>query len=63
MSIRGSILYFVLTDLAIIDPMHQYSLGYVKKLFNNAIRDGVQNDDITRRIEILIDCITKSIYK
>jgi len=38
-SIRGAILYFVITDLAMIDPMYQYSLGYVKKLFNDAIRD------------------------
>lgn len=34
---RGSILYFVIADLAGIDPMYQYSLVYVKKLFNSAI--------------------------
>lgn len=62
-SARGSVLYFVITDLAIIDPMYQYSLGYIKKLFNDAIRDSAKDDDLARRIEILIDCITKSIYK
>ena len=31
---RGSILYFVIADLAGIDPMYQYSLSYVKRLFN-----------------------------
>ena len=36
-SIRGSILYFVISDLAGIDPMYQNSLVYVKKLFNDAI--------------------------
>lgn len=36
-SIRGSILYFVIADLAGIDPMYQNSLNYVKKLFNDAI--------------------------
>lgn len=36
-SIRGSILYFVIGDLAVIDPMYQNSLAYVKKLFNDAI--------------------------
>jgi dynein heavy chain len=36
-SIRGSILYFVISDLALIDPMYQNSLSYVKKLFNEAI--------------------------
>jgi len=34
---RGSILYFVISDLAGIDPMYQYSLVYVKRLFNVAI--------------------------
>eukprot|EP00349_Pseudokeronopsis_sp_Brazil_P003213 CAMPEP_0202960654 /NCGR_PEP_ID=MMETSP1396-20130829/4802_1 /ASSEMBLY_ACC=CAM_ASM_000872 /TAXON_ID= /ORGANISM="Pseudokeronopsis sp., Strain Brazil" /LENGTH=225 /DNA_ID=CAMNT_0049680015 /DNA_START=1697 /DNA_END=2374 /DNA_ORIENTATION=- len=38
-SIRGSILYFVIADLAGIDPMYQNSLKYVKKLFNDAIRN------------------------
>lgn len=33
-AVRGSILYFVIADLAGIDPMYQYSLGYVKRLFN-----------------------------
>lgn len=36
-SIRGSILYFVIADLSGIDPMYQNSLNYVKKLFNDAI--------------------------
>ena len=61
-SIRGSILYFVITDLAIIDPMYQYSLTYVKKLFNDAIRDSQGPDDLDERIEVLIKNITKSIY-
>ena len=32
--IRGSILYFVIADLALIDPMYQYSLSYFTQLFN-----------------------------
>lgn len=36
-AIRGSILYFVIADLANIDPMYQNSLQYVKQLFNKAI--------------------------
>lgn len=60
---RGSVLYFVIADLAMIDPMYQYSLSYVKKLFNHAISDSPQDDDLRKRIEILINYITKSIYK
>jgi len=36
-AIRGSILYFVIADLAGIDPIYQISLTYVKALFNKAI--------------------------
>jgi len=36
-SIRGSILYFTIADMANIDPMYQNSLAYVKKIFNEAI--------------------------
>lgn len=61
-SIRGSILYFVITDLAIIDPMYQYSLSYVKKLFNDAIKESEKSDELEKRIQILIDSITKTIY-
>lgn len=61
-SIRGSILYFVITDLAMIDPMYQYSLDYVKKLFSEAIKSSEKNDELAIRIQILIESITKSIY-
>lgn len=32
-SIRGSILFFVIKDLSLTDPMYQYSLQYITKLF------------------------------
>lgn len=34
---RGSVLYFVVSDLALIDPMYQYSLEYFTKLFNKRL--------------------------
>lgn len=36
-AIRGSILYFVIADLAFINPMYQNSLAYIKSLFKKAI--------------------------
>lgn len=47
---RGSVLYFVIADLAGIDPMYQYSLNYVKKLFNIAIENSEKTDIIEKRI-------------
>ena len=61
-SIRGSILYFVIMDCGGIDPMYQYSLGYVKKLFNEALRGTEECKDVQKRIEMLIDNITRTIY-
>ena len=38
LSIRGSILYFVIASLSSIDPMYQNSLVYVKKIYNDTIK-------------------------
>jgi dynein heavy chain len=34
---RGSVLYFVVSDLALIDPMYQYSLEYFSRIFNKRL--------------------------
>lgn len=69
-SIRGAILYFVIKDLAMIDPMYQYSLQYVGRLFNGAI-ESTPKDDVPsnseeerhiKRIKALMDNITKVIF-
>lgn len=59
---RGSILYFVIADLAGIDPMYQYSLAYVKRLFNSAIEKSKKAKDLDERLSILIDNITRMLY-
>lgn len=41
---RGAVIYFVIADLAGIDPMYQYSLSYVKKLFNIAIINSTKSE-------------------
>lgn len=61
-AIRGSILYFVIADLAGIDPMYQYSLAYIKRLFNNSIEKSQKSRDLETRLNILIDNITRTIY-
>ncbi len=61
-SIRGSILYFVISDLAMVDPMYQNSLAYVKKLFNDAIVQSEPSDKLEKRIGILKEAITKTLY-
>ena len=62
MATRGSILYFVIADLAGIDPMYQYSLAYVKRLFNVAIEKSPAQPTLEERLAVLIDRIAASLY-
>jgi dynein heavy chain, axonemal len=41
---RGSILYFVIADLALIDPMYQYSLEFFAALFNKRLLESEKSD-------------------
>ena len=61
---RGAILYFVLVDIAKIDPMYQYSFSFLKKLFNDALSipvTGVANID-EKKLK-MIENITKVVYR
>lgn len=55
-------MYFVISDLAVIDPMYQNSLTYVKKLFNDAIIQSQPCETQAERIEVLLSNITKTLY-
>lgn len=60
---RGSVLYFVLADMAEVDPMYQFSLKYFKQLFNNTIQNSEKADDLSKRLDILLDSTTKDVYR
>ncbi|XP_011495537.1 PREDICTED: dynein heavy chain 6, axonemal [Ceratosolen solmsi marchali] len=59
---RGSVLYFVVSNLGIIDPMYQFSLKYLLQIINNVIETSEQSSDLQTRLRILYDEITLSIY-
>jgi len=61
-AVRGSILYFVIADLAGINFMYQNSLDYVKQLFNRAIAESPTAETVDERLIILIDNITRMLY-
>ncbi|KAI8801429.1 dynein heavy chain and region D6 of dynein motor-domain-containing protein [Cladochytrium replicatum] len=61
-AIRGSVLYFVVADLAEIDSMYQFSLKYFKNLFNLCIQEAEKSDDLQKRINILCKNITYTIF-
>ncbi len=61
-SVRGSILFFVIKDLSLIDPMYQYSLQYIKRLFNQAMQNAEESADAQTRLNHLIHTITRTIF-
>ena len=61
-SLRGSILYFVIADMANINSMYQNSLQFIKVLFNKAIDSTPTNENLDIRLKDLIETISKQIY-
>lgn len=59
---RGSVLYFVIADLAIIDPMYQYSLEFFSRLFNRRLDRSEKSDKLEERLAILISDVTESFF-
>lgn len=61
-SAKGSVMYFVVADLALIDPMYQFSLRYFTQLFNATIETSTKAKELEKRLEILLDETTKAVY-
>ncbi|KAL0281201.1 UNVERIFIED_CONTAM: hypothetical protein PYX00_002260 [Menopon gallinae] len=59
---RASLLYFILNDLNTINPIYQFSLKAFSVVFQKAIEKADQSDDVTVRVNSLIDCITYSVF-
>ncbi|WIA13292.1 hypothetical protein OEZ85_006876 [Tetradesmus obliquus] len=62
-SVRAAILYFVLNDLAGIDPMYQFSLDAYNGLFLISIANSPKSDVLADRIKSLNDYHTYAVYK
>lgn len=59
---RGSVIYFVIASLALVDPMYQYSLRFYKDLFNLRLKKSEKDDDVSKRLNILINDVTLFMY-
>ncbi|XP_026666919.1 dynein heavy chain 6, axonemal [Ceratina calcarata] len=59
---RGSVLYFIVADLANIDPMYQFSLKYFNQIFNVVIETTEKEDNLQKRLQSLISEITLAVY-
>ena len=59
---RGSIMYFVVANLADIDPMYQYSLKYFSQLFNTCIEQSLKSDNLQARLTTLLENTSSAVY-
>jgi len=62
-AVRASILYFVVSDLTLIDPMYQFSLDFYFDLYNQSIDKSPQNADLEERMKSLNTYHTASVYR
>ncbi|KAJ4461063.1 putative Dynein heavy chain 6; axonemal [Paratrimastix pyriformis] len=61
---RGSVLYFVVADLSLVDPMYQYSLPFFTGLFARCVRESRASADpnVEAHVATLIEKLTRVIY-
>ncbi|XP_060520964.1 dynein axonemal heavy chain 6 [Cylas formicarius] len=59
---RGAVLYFVVAQLADIDPMYQYSLKYFNQVFSTVITTSEKSNVLEQRLETLLTNITRAVY-
>jgi len=59
---RASIIYFVVADLANIDPMYQYSLQFFSTLFQQRLAASEKSSDQRKRIDFILKDFTDFIF-
>lgn len=60
---RASILYFVIADLALINPMYQFSLSYFARMFKSCIQNSGQSEDVPTRLQLLGSFTTEFVFR
>ncbi len=60
---RASLLFFCITDLALIDHMYQYSLQWFTQLFEAGVENAPPSTQLETRLQTLNDFFTYSLYQ
>jgi dynein heavy chain len=59
---RGAILFFVLSDMARVNSMYQYSLSAYMEVFTASLRKALPDATVSMRVTNVINTFTKSFY-
>ncbi|XP_053669700.1 dynein axonemal heavy chain 10 [Anopheles nili] len=60
---RGAILYFVLSDMAAVNAMYQYSLSSYLEVFVFSLRKAVPDNILSKRLNNIINTLTRNVYE
>uniref|UniRef100_A0A182TQL6 AAA+ ATPase domain-containing protein n=1 Tax=Anopheles melas TaxID=34690 RepID=A0A182TQL6_9DIPT len=60
---RGAILYFVLSDMAAVNAMYQYSLNSYLEVFSFSLRKAVPDNTLSKRLDNIIQTLTRNVYE
>nr|XP_023024309.1 dynein heavy chain 10, axonemal [Leptinotarsa decemlineata] len=59
---RGAVLFFVLSDMAGVNAMYQYSLASYLEVFAYSLRKAMPHTLLMRRLQNIINTLTKNVY-
>jgi len=59
---RGAILFFVLSDMARVNSMYQYSLSAYMEVFTSSLRKAIPDATVSKRVANIINTFTKIFY-
>uniref|UniRef100_A0A3Q3E463 Dynein axonemal heavy chain 10 n=1 Tax=Labrus bergylta TaxID=56723 RepID=A0A3Q3E463_9LABR len=59
---RGAILFFVLTEMALVNSMYQYSLASYLEVFDFSLRKSLSNSVLPRRLKNIMSTLTYNVY-
>ena len=61
-AIRGSVLYFLIVEMSLVNPMYQTSLPQFLELFDGAIRNSEKPSVTQKRIHAIVEYLTFSVF-
>ncbi|XP_030593055.1 dynein heavy chain 10, axonemal isoform X2 [Archocentrus centrarchus] len=59
---RGAILFFVLTEMAAVNSMYQYSLASYLEVFEFSLRKSMPDPSLPKRLQNIMNTLTYSVY-